>query len=463
MGNGWNSEADREAMLRRVAIVLSSLPAPVASRLLGSVGPESKQAIRRTMTSLTDVDPLERHRALQAFKVSVEQQPVSAASRGPVADRTARREPAGKPSSQVIAAAAEREISPPAASSASAEPWPAVAAAPDPSPLSFLGDAEDEVLVNLLAVEHPQAVALVLASIAPAQAARLLPRLPPSLQTETLSRIGRLGNIPEAAAAEVAEHFRQRMARQPYSSRNSTGRRALDAILAAMPTAAAATAASLDTLASRRMATVQPPLAAPESSRPATSAAAVSTPGLPPDPPLSAFGDPAAQRAAMDLTQRLRVAEHTWPEVSDANRSNPVSDQRTAPRDAASDPRRILPFEVAADSPHNVTPATAAASTSLDSTDAIHRHLLGLEPAQLCQALGRVDTRDAMLALCGLPNEVSEAALAILPRALAKKVRIKMNTLGSIHLREIDEAKEKVAQASLRTSVRPSNQLAAAA
>ena len=29
MANGWNSGREREAMLRRVAIVLSSLPAPL--------------------------------------------------------------------------------------------------------------------------------------------------------------------------------------------------------------------------------------------------------------------------------------------------------------------------------------------------------------------------------------------------------------------------------------------------
>jgi flagellar motor switch protein FliG len=68
---------------------------------------------------------------------------------------------------------------------------------------------------------------------------------------------------------------------------------------------------------------------------------------------------------------------------------------------------------------------------------------------ELCRALGKVDTRDAMLSLCGLPNPVAEAALAILPRGHAKKVRASMSGLGSVQLREIDEAKERVARASL--------------
>ena len=70
MANGWNSGSDREAMLRRVAIVLSSLPGPVAADLLGEIDADTKKAVRRTMASLTDVDPLEQKRALHAFKIS---------------------------------------------------------------------------------------------------------------------------------------------------------------------------------------------------------------------------------------------------------------------------------------------------------------------------------------------------------------------------------------------------------
>ena len=65
---------EREAALRRIAIVLSSLPPAVATRLLGELDGNSKQLVRRTMTGLSDVDPLERKRAIQAFAGSVRQQ-----------------------------------------------------------------------------------------------------------------------------------------------------------------------------------------------------------------------------------------------------------------------------------------------------------------------------------------------------------------------------------------------------
>ena len=72
MANAWDSGLDREAMLRRVAIVLSSLPATVAASLLGEIDADTKLAVRRTMMSLADVDPLEQKRALHAFKISVQ-------------------------------------------------------------------------------------------------------------------------------------------------------------------------------------------------------------------------------------------------------------------------------------------------------------------------------------------------------------------------------------------------------
>ena len=91
------------------------------------------------------------------------------------------------------------------------------------------------MLARLLEAEHPQTIAFVLASIAPDQAARVLPKLGPKLQSETMNRIGRLGEIPETAVAEVAEHFRSRLGDQPSSQGHSLGQKALNAILGAMP------------------------------------------------------------------------------------------------------------------------------------------------------------------------------------------------------------------------------------
>ena len=60
-----------------------------------------------------------------------------------------------------------------------------------------------------------------------------------------------------------------------------------------------------------------------------------------------------------------------------------------------------------------------------------------------------------MLALCGLPNQITSAVLALLPKAESRKVREAMNSLGALQLREIDEAKEAIANASIEVVDEP--------
>jgi flagellar motor switch protein FliG len=439
MADRRNSELDREAMLRRIAIVLSSLPAPVAAQLLGSIDPQTKQAVRRTMTSLADVDPLERRRALRAFKVSVEKRPeVRNPETDPVRDNNAIEDEVAVTASAETSHVASRVVSSTVSVTRPAE---------DSLPLSFLGDVQDDILVSLLAIEHPQAVALVLASIAPAQAARVLPRLDPKIQADALSRIGRLGNIPEAAVAEIAEHFRHRLARRTGDGRNATGQRALDAILAAMPTPVSSPAPLHHSVAS-------------------VTPQAVQTPQNSSQPPIAAATFPSADVPAIDLALKMRVAEHTLPE---ANAAVDRETESTADPQGASQSSGQTQTEENLSADNGISDAQLSKSALTDSplafksTDAINQRLLNLPPTQLCQALGKVGTRDAMLALCGLPNQVADSVLAILPRAHAKQVRTQMVTLNTLQLREIDEAKEKVALASLETSGQATQQVPVAA
>lgn len=465
MVDSRNSGSDREAMLRRVAIVLSSLPASTAAKLLGSLEPQIKQAVRRTMTSLADVDPLERRRALRAFKVSVEQEP----PRGPAAVDASSNPQTPQVDDLIEPSSTSSPISSRIVSTSVSVKQPDKPA----SPLAFLGDVQDDALVSLLVMEPAQAVALVLASIAPAQAARVLPRLDSKLQTEALSRIGRLGEIPETATAEIAEHFQHRLANDPNASGGGVGQQALHAILAAMPK----TVEKETPLAQREAVAGNGPVAGKSHAArfgPVTGEPSVrnGTDGIEsmqrPDAakPITAATFPSADIPAIDLAHKIRVAEHSMPEadlVAEAQAEQPRTarqERQTVDQDSvetggdsrhgrsSSEDRfsgKDTQDSVSSDSPASSDPPTIA------STDAINEHLINLTPMQLCQALGKVDTRDAMLALCGLPNQVAESVLAILPRAQAKQVRMQMVSLNTLHLREIDEAKERVSLASEET------------
>ena len=208
-------------------------------------------------------------------------------------------------------------------------------------------------------------------------------------------------------------------------------------------------------------------------------------------PPVVPVNFPSADLPAIDLTHKLQIAEESSrdadgeSDAAAADRWEHAAQTRTAtrsglshsvPQIAASEPTHTDSPMPRSDDGMNSADALHATedrsddhdshhqfSTALESTDAIHQHLIHLSPSELCRALGKVETRQAMLTLCGLPNAVTQSVLAILPRAEARKVRIKMNALGSLHLREIDEAKERVARISLENQTASSSQTPVAA
>ncbi|TWT83402.1 Flagellar motor switch protein FliG [Planctomycetes bacterium CA13] len=405
--------ANREAALRRVAIVLSSLPPAVAANLMTSIEPSLKKLVRRAMTNLSDVDPLERRRALAAFKGMVTQsqmdtftrqnQSVDKASVGTRDDHSDIGHTAN-----VVKRLREDSFDPKTDNDTS-----------NHSPLSFLSDVEDDSLVEMLSLEHPQAVALVLASISPAQAARIIPRLDPAIQSESLSRIGRLGDVPKEAVEELATHLRTRVEQHAQQQNKTTGQRALSAILAAMPNGLSQSQGEMQPLTEakpQRDASPQRDAYVPTSS--ATDQVEKET-------------EANANLKHIEV-HSLRVAPGTSPTPQEVEKETHSGTPQSTIQGADAD--------------EFFAPGAAV----LDSTDATHQFLVKLSGKQLCQALGKVQTRQVLLALCGLPNEVCDQALSFLPRAQAKQVRTQMISLESVQLRDIDDAKTAVAKAALQ-------------
>jgi flagellar motor switch protein FliG len=420
MANGWDSGLEREAMLRRVAIVLSSLPAPVAANLLGEIDADTKVAVRRTMMSLADVDPLEQKRALHAFKISVQKPEASPDQFQASSDREI---PASKSQSQGNATSAAVR-----STSGHAQTYGKVNA-PDESdenrhPLAFLEEVDEQVLTNLLKTERPQIVATVLASINPEHAARVLALHGSGLE-DMLGRIGKIETIPPASLAELADHFRKSLGKQAVGVSDTLGRRALDAILAAMPR-------EQDQRSEHQGVVTRQ----------------THSPGYESNVEYKRQDSdfPSAVTAEENLSSRLRIAEGTLPPQTD--RSSRSADSATFRNTNES----LVSQHAAADAAISGSLGSASPVNEpmrFSSTDSIHEHLVQLSPQHLCETLGKVPARSAMLALCGLPNQVTSAVLALLPKSESRKVREAMNSLGALQLREIDQAKEAIAYASL--------------
>ena len=314
----------------------------------------------------------------------------------------------------------------------------------DEHPLAFLEQVDEQVLVDLLKMERPQVVATVLASIKPEHAARVLARHGSGLE-DMLGRIGKIEAIPSASLAELADHFRKSLGKRIVGASDTLGRRALDAILAAMP----GEQAQSTTLHTENHHTGNHH--AENHRHPENHGQSADRVHLSDGKTLGGYskrqsGFPSAVTAAENLSSRLRIAEGTSPQyLGDASHktgSKPQQDHEASlvSRPAATDAVVSTPLE-SANPVENPVP--------FRSTDSIHQHLLELSPQHLCETLGKVQARVAMLALCGLPNPVTSAVLALLPKAESRKVREAMNSLGALQLREIDEAKENVAHASL--------------
>lgn len=399
--------------MRRIAIVLASLPEPVAQKLLGSLPRENQRVVRAALGSLSDVDPLEQRRALDGFAVSLRQDRVHQSKNSDAAE-------------VVFSRAAIRSLHDRAAEHSAGESgqWKSSDHDEPAAPLAFLLDVDDETLVAHLKGEMPQTLAIILASISPAQAARVLPRLEPAVRADAMRRIANLTELPADLIDDIGSQLRDRFS--AYGSRG-TGRRALEAILAEMPSEAVH-------MQSHRMAGMSSDAAVRDvQDRVDSPREAIARDAAPPQAsiresvqagefkpermvaPEVRVGTRADESVSVD-TPRLKIAEGTWPRDEVRLSNAGIEDKST------SDVR-----------------------SPLVSTDSIHEYLVSLSIDELRAALGKADTRQALLTLCGLPNTKAESLLASLPRRQAKQVRDQLAALGTLHLREIDEAKSVIA------------------
>ncbi|WDQ16709.1 flagellar motor switch protein FliG [Rhodopirellula sp. P2] len=419
-----DDDARRAASLRRVAIVLKNLPRPIAAKLLGELPLESQQRLQYEVASLDDVDPLEHKRALESFTGSIRQTRSDAARHG---------QPSGSIDEIMFSrTASERGRSAPSPrstmdSSAAGAPVPADLGSAKHS-FGFLDSLTNDDVRGLLQTEHPQTIAVVMASIDPRKAAAILPQFPPNQRQDILSRIGRLQEFPDSMIEDLVSTFRTKAEALIARSQANPLQDLINAYAPTegwdpaqaarhVPAEAAAVSPRLKAILSEMTPTHGHASASTEAhSAPPTHATAS---GHPANSPIGAASEIPEQSSGGAPPLRVHVPADATPEAPHAS---PRSDATSSP-----------------------------ASSGL-ATDEIHQQLVKMKPRLLCEALGRVPTRIAMLCLCGLPNKTADSAISVLPRQQANQVRTQLANVGSMELREIDEAKEAVLVAALADS-----------
>ena len=276
---------------------------------------------------------------------------------------------------------------------------------------------------GLLQSEHPQTIAVVMASIDPRKAAAILPQFPPRQRQDILSRIGRLQEFPDSMIEDLASTFRTKA--EALIARSQTNP-LQDLIDAYAPT---------------------------EGWDPAQAARHVPTEAAAVSPRLKAILSemtPTHEASSPNAGSHSQTGNHSLPPTPASPNARPENSPVVA--GPAPTLRIHSPDETSPVAGHDQPNTTSAPPTSGLATDEIHQRLIKMKPRLLCEALGRVPTRTAMLCLCGLPNKTADSAISVLPRQQANQVRNQLANVGSMELREIDEAKEAVLVASTEQS-----------
>lgn len=148
--------------LRKAAVLLLNLPKQQVSDLLGRLEPQQAAAVTAEMRGLREVDRAECEAVARDF----------AADGG---THFGERRPAAT------------------------------------IPFQFLHDLDCDTLLNLIAEEHPQTIALVLSYLPPRQAATVLAELPPEGQLAVVCRIALLSEASREVIRDVEDGLRHHL------------------------------------------------------------------------------------------------------------------------------------------------------------------------------------------------------------------------------------------------------------
>ena len=180
---------------QRAAVLVMLLAEDDATGLLARLSPEELQLLGAKMCELGEIDPRAIADAIAGFAERADQAGFPAQDRAP----DVRRLMTGAVG-ELKADNLMRRITPPEARK------PATS-------LALARWLDPEVIVSLVADEHPQAIAVLLLQLDPQVAAQVLAGLPPEAQTPVVHRVARLGPIAPEALTVLEELLTAKIAR----------------------------------------------------------------------------------------------------------------------------------------------------------------------------------------------------------------------------------------------------------
>ncbi len=351
---------------RKAAILISSLDASSADALLEEMEPEQAARVRNAVMELGSLTEEEQQSVMREFLGR------DAASPGE------------------LDGGVELDVSfaaqPPSSDDPASPPSPLPTA---PARFHRLNEADIDSLGELLAGEHPQTTAVVLAHLSPERAAAVVTRLPAELQTDVLLRVARMENADPEVIRDIEDAMQMLLASQRPGSAFS-------------PAGLATVAAILD--------------ASPDLRR----------------------GKLVSQMGNRDR----RLAAHTQgsPDARDWQADPYTTDE-------AASSQRDTPLENASAMPlQDATGRHRPTATDLAQQRLTFAMLEALDDAALAAVIHAADSQTSLLALAGASHVFVQRILRGMPNRESRQLERRMQQLGPLRLVDVERAQATLAE-----------------
>lgn len=364
--------------LRKVAILVASLDDRWAQRILANLAPREAALVRSTAEQLGPVDPEEQRDVVEQFRRSV-RRPTSRQSDGVELDAS------------LLARMEQPETV--ASSSRSVSPQRSFVA---------LTDTDASTIVDMLAQEHPQTIAIVLSRLDNDTAAEVLSAMPTAQQADLLARLADLNPADQQTIAvvesQLARWIDQHRQRQ---QRMADGMNLVQRILQRTP--------------KRQQETILLHLE---------------------------HRHPALAKHFLQAAKHNAVAKPT-------NQSWSHADQATALRDEPSLPRPAIDVESDKSGHLQRSPPVPAQPRDRPGRPPSSNPLAELEQVEdavLLAAISQADRQVVSLALAGASEGLMKRILRRLPRRQAKYFRRQLRAIGPTRLSDMLAAQQEFVQ-----------------
>ncbi len=449
--------ATAQDRLRQIAILVSSVDATAARQILLHLPTDKARRVRELATQLGTVSAEEKRKILAEFQRSATTTSAASQSNASSGSRSAAHNRYAADVDELAAQSADLpDYAQPGRTNNSAKTY-----STGVHPLRASGGAEGDwndersttahsaadswthlspaALVRFVRSERPAVTAVVISQLAPHVAVEVLQHLPPATSRDVLVRLSRLRDIDPEAMSAIDEHLSRRLNEYQHSIASELeNSRRMQSLLAAAPIEIREQWSSILTADSEQLSEVNHTAAQPTQQSTTDSQGVEQPRNVQPV-------EVAHPQDIFDISNNVFSTVDTNANVVGSlnNRTSSAAPESEGFRQPAG-PTDILPFPQGATG-HNTTDDVDRSLNQIEFEQILH-----LPPWLLAKLLSQTDSQFVLLALAGATPQFMKRFLNMLDRQDAKTLQSRLQRIGPIRLRDIDEAQRRIVENAAR-------------